>query len=376
MNENTQDPNDVTPPITQAQEAEAQGVTEQPLPLTEGEQGPPIPAALREVSPEKLAEVRAKLAAFLERQGKTVSGSEDPDAAPVRGEAVAGGADGDKPVGETMTGADVDWSEYDLDYSVRHLYPRAAFRDTPQGPKWVAALDEFFSTERAAKQHGKQVNIPGGVDKQDTEPLNLGEYLTQMVNGPDGWAIAAILPGTSGNAVVILRKQTPYILPDPVPLKKMEEVEAPTDPELQGIEDAALNFAAEEGLTPPALVEEDSKGESTGEPTQEEIDAKEARVAAANDALAQRFLPRGAVEVEEGTGALPARDNDLIRRAIDRNRAEGAPAPVPTGIQPPALDPTRGEQGEQFLGAQGVENVREGMRKILEGPDFNTGPKG
>lgn len=323
-----------------------------------------VPEALREVDPAKLAEVRAKLAAFMAKRGQTISGSEDPDS-PVASEGVQqmGGTDGENPLGETMTGADVDWAEYDLDYSVKHLYPKATFRATPQGPKWVAMLDEFYSTERAAKQHGKQVNAPGSTDKNDTEPLNLGEYLTQMTNGPEGWAIAAILPGTSGNAIVIMRKQTPVMLPDPSPLKKMEEVEAPKDQELASVEDAALAFAAEEGLTPPPIVEEDE----SGEPTAAEIEAAQ---------LASRFLPRGAVEVEEATGALPARDNDLIRRAIDRNRGETAPAPAPSGIQPPALDPTRIEGGKVLDGAAGVENVREGLKRILEGPDFNTGPKG
>jgi hypothetical protein len=333
-----------------------------------------VPEALRTVDPAKLAEVRAKLAAFMAKRGTTVSGAEDPDS-PVVTEGVQqmGGTEGANPMGETMTGKDVDWDEYDLDYSVRHLYPRAIFRDTPQGPKWVATLDEFYSTERAAKQHGKQVNAPGSTDKNETESLNLGEYLTQMVNGPDGWAIAATLPGTSGNAIVILRKGTNVVLPDPSPLKKMEEVEAPKDQELASIEDAALDFAAEEGLTPPALVEDDARGESTGEPTPEEIAAKEEALAAD---FARRALGRGQVEVEEGTGALPARDNDLIRRAIDRNRGESVPALAPSGIQPPALDPSRIEGGKVLDGAAGVENVREGLKKILEGPDFNTGPKG
>lgn len=325
-----------------------------------------VPQALREVDPAKLAEVRKKLANFIAKRGTTVSGAEDPDS-PVATEGVTpmGGTDGENPMGETITGADVDWSEYDLDYSVRHLYPKAIFRDTPQGPKWVATLDEFFTTERAFKMHGKNVNAPGTTDKEHQEPLNLGEYLTQMVNGPDGWTIAAILPGSAGHAGIIMKKGTNVVLPDPQQLKKMEEVEAPKDQELASIEAAALDFAAEEGLTPPGLPEDESKvlDQNSDEITQDLIDAKDAAVAAD---FARRALGRGAVDVEEGTGALPARDSNLIRRAIDRNRAESAPPPVPSGIQPPALDPSRIEGGKVLDGAAGVENVREGLRNLLD----------
>ena len=33
-----------------------------------------------------------------------------------------------------LTGKDVDWSEYDVDFNLLHLYKKAVFRDTPQGP--------------------------------------------------------------------------------------------------------------------------------------------------------------------------------------------------------------------------------------------------
>jgi hypothetical protein len=182
-----------------------------------------------------------------------------------------------------------------------------------------------------------------------------------MVNGPDGWSIASIMPGSNGRAIVILRKQAPYVLPDPKPLNKMEEVEAPRDQELQATEEAALAFAAEEGLTPPPVVEDDGTGEAVLEAGED----NEAALHAAEE-FARRALPRGAVEVEEGTGALPARDSQLISRAIDINRAETLPPPVPTGIQPDAFPPDQGQQGERFVGAAGIENIRAGMRNLLD----------
>jgi len=309
--------------------------------------GPVVPAGLRDVDPAKLAEIREKLGRFLAKGGKTVSGSEDPDAPAAEPTADNEG----RPVGKTMTGADVDWSEYDLQYDVRHLYPRASFRETPQGPKWVAVLDEFYSTEKDARSHGKRVNMPGSVEGMDKEPQNLGEYLTEMTNGAEGWAIAAILPGSMGKALVVMRKQTAVVLPDPTPLKKTEEVEAPKDPELQNIEDAALAFAQDEGLTPPPMVEDNESGEAQ----------------LAGEDLSGRFLSRAEVDVPvEETGAIVARDSGtLVQQAL----AKAAPMTVdpiaPAGIQPDAFEDERGQKH-----AAGVVNIALGMRNILAGEDF------
>lgn len=327
------------------QGAEADSVAESPesfettLPVEDAL--PAVPEGLREVDQDKLKQVREKIKQFMEKRGTTLSGSEDPDSQ-ARGTEVAGGADGDAPTGPINDGSKVDWSEYDLEYSVRHLYPRAVYRDTPQGPKWVTMLEEFYSIERAGNRHGKEVNVPNGKEGEK-EPHNLGEYMTQMVNGPEGWAIAAILPGSMGNALIVMRKQSAYVLPDPTPLKKMEEVEAPSDPELAGIEEAALAFAADEGLTPPAQ-----------EPTQSEVE------------LANRFIRDPNVEMEPGTSAIVARESNLVREALERNQPATVAAPVPAGIQPDAFEPEKGANGEKFDGAAGIENIRSGLRNLLE----------
>lgn len=195
---------------------------------------PPVPAALKDVDPEKLAAMRARLKKQVEASGqkpKTESGSEAPE----------------EKKG-TTSGKDVDWSEYDLDFNLRHLYPEAEFRMTPQGPKWVAMVDEFFSTSKNWKQYGKTNNSPRSLDKTETEPTNLGEYLNDMLNSPEGWRVVSLLPLGMSDAGVLLSRRVPVVLPDPKPLKKATEVEAPKDGELQQAEDAALKFAAEEGI--------------------------------------------------------------------------------------------------------------------------------
>lgn len=307
---------------------------------------PVVPAGLRDVDPAKLAEIREKLGRFMTKRGTTVSGAEDPDSASKVDQE-------GRTLGEVMKGEDVDWSEYDLQYDVRHLYKRAMFRETAQGPKWVAMLDEFYSTEKDARSHGKMVNVPGGTEGVDREPQNLGEYLSQMTNGSEGWAIAAILPGTMGKALVVMRKQTAVALPDPKPLKKAEEVEAPKEQELQNIEDAALAFAENEGLTAPPVVED--------------TEVKEDVPAVEGADFSNRFFSRNEVDeslVEEGTGAIVARDSALIQRAIATAAPMTVEAPAPAGIQPKPVE----YEGGQL--AAGVVNVALGMRNILDGPDF------
>lgn len=311
-----------------------------------------LPAPLREVDPSILAGLRDKLKNFVERQGKTVSGSEDPDSAPTGEGAPATDEEG-RPLGQAMSGKDVDWSEYDLDFSVRHLYERATFRQTPQGPKWVAMLDEFYSTERDLRNHGKKVNVPGS-SIGEQEHVNLGEYLTDMVNGHEGWSIASVMPGSMGKAGVLLRKQSAVMLPDPQPLRRTEEVEAPKPADLKQIEDAALAFAAEEGLTPPAIEEDTQSGEAVVEPQPQGED------------LSGRFLSMN--EAIERGASLP-QTSALVSAALARAQGETLDAPAPE--QPEAIETGRvtplTPKGKL---APGLANIIAGLPEVMKQGDF------
>jgi hypothetical protein len=307
--------------------------------MTDATQPDQTPNTLASVmSAEKLAEVKAKLAHFVENKKKTVSGSE----APSDQQAPTETADG-KPLGQTLEGKDVDWSEYDLDFNVRHLYPVASFCQTPKGPKWVAVLDEFYTTLRRADSHGKMVNAPGqeGVrdDLKVKEPLNLGDFLSQKVNGAGGWQIAALLPTNGDSVIALFKRENPVILPDPLPLKKEMEVAAPTDPELEQVEGSAIEFMASEGLLLPSSAEEEEPFRLTPVPADE-------------------------VQVEE-SGAITMRDSELIHRALRVNLGETVPPPVPAGGQP---DPWVDEAGTAL--AAGAILADEAVRRALEGPDF------
>lgn len=254
--------------------------------------------------------LKEKLAKFGKpSEAKTLSGAEAVDAAPAAAE---------QP--RALTGRDVAWEEYALDYNIAHLYRDAVYRDTPQGPKWVAMVTDFHSTDKEFRAYDKTNRTPGGTE-EDQESLNAGRYLKDMVNGKEQWKIAAVMPSGT-RCGILLERQVPIILPDPQPLKKKEEVEAPTNPELKAVEDAALAFMENEGLTPGGEVVHHAAAETT-----------------------LRAIERGTPEHEAAAaqldedGALPARDaGGAIRRALELNRGETAPALAPKGEQPDPVD--------------------------------------
>jgi len=160
-------------------------------------------------------------------------------------EAAAEGAENQVTVEDApkkqLVGADVDWSDFDLDPNYAHLYPRSEFTVTGQGPKWVVVIDEFESFE---KPYNGQ-----GVDKKGT-PKGLGAFVTSMLNMPPDsgcgpWKLAAFLPATMGNGAVIFQRKVPVILPDPKVLEKETKVEAPTENENAEVDAAAAAWAAE-----------------------------------------------------------------------------------------------------------------------------------
>lgn len=192
---------------------------------------------------EKMAALREKLKQFQKKDeaGTTVSGSE---------------AVRDENVGPVSDGKDVDWAEYDLEYSVRHLYPQAMLREVNGEPKWVVTLDEFYSDEMALRSHGKRT--------EKGDPLNAGDFLNNMLNGPEGWKLISILPGSTGRCGLVLQRKVPYVLPDPRPLAKETVVEQLTDPELERVEKAALDYAADLNVEVPDLATTEGDDDGVG----------------------------------------------------------------------------------------------------------------
>jgi hypothetical protein len=198
------------------------------------EAAPAIPAFLAGLDPAKRDEVLRKL-------GK-IKDEATPESTLPSMVAEEVPAEPAKPQAEVLSGKDVDWSEYNLDYNVKHLYPEARFQNTPQGPKWVALLDEFDTSSR--DYDGK-----GMTRLKDGSSRHLGTFLGDMLNSPEGWKLISVLP-TGSRAGVIFQRSTPVILPDPIAIKTTTEVEAPKDEELSAIEDKAAAFNAEVVSTP------------------------------------------------------------------------------------------------------------------------------
>jgi hypothetical protein len=111
-----------------------------------------------------------------------------------------------------------------------------------------------------------------------------------------------------------------------LPLKKAEEVEAPTDPELKAIEDAALDFMSEQkDVDTEPEVGDDSRGE--------DLD------------INLRPIERGTAEYEaildnlDADGAIaPAAPRKLAAKALAINAGIQVEAPQGKGLQPEAVE--------------------------------------
>jgi hypothetical protein len=313
-------------------------------------------------------EAAAKLKAAVAKV-HAARGNESTAAKDVQPEEVAKDAAGQRPgIDRALTGADVDWSEYDLDFGIAHLYKRAIFRMVPgQGPKWVTAVTDYFSTTKEFKQYGKFVNKPGSSDKEDQEHLNLGQYLNDMVNGKEEWKLSGLLPGQSGVCGILFERQVPIVLPDPKRLQKeTEEAPAPVDAELQATEDAALAFAAGQGLAPLEQLEIPLDGEAVVE------DHSPAPTAAE---IGLRAIEKGTDEYQQALsqldekGAIVARSGALVDRAVATAARETVEAPQAGLVTP---DPI----GNPLLGGAPVPasgyNAAADVLAALQGPDFGS----
>jgi hypothetical protein len=136
-------------------------------------------------------------------------------------------ADAHEPVNEEPAQA-IDWSGFNLDPSIAHLYPHSKMQDTPEGPRFIAMIDVFeFETAQYRK---------------------LGKITTQRVNGDERWRIATVYGNGSGMGVVLFTRTIPMILPIPEKLKTEADLPTPpTDKELSEAEQKAINWIEKEG---------------------------------------------------------------------------------------------------------------------------------
>jgi len=146
------------------------------------------------------------------------------------------------------TGADEDWSKYDLPNNLAHFYPRAIEVETQDGPQWVYVHTQFYSRDC-------NIGAEGSRDKKGV-PINLGEFLTYKLMSNEGWKISGIIPATLGRCAVLLERQNPISLPQPRLLQTTTPVAAPTEGEIDEFD--AASEAWTKSLTPatePATIE-------------------------------------------------------------------------------------------------------------------------
>jgi len=178
----------------------------------------------------EMQEKIAKLKEALDLQASEPSGELTPEA--IMAQKMAS-ATPEKPI----TGADVDWSDYELDPQIAHLYPRAILKIDNELPQWISYIDEFHTASKNFDGHG--LNKKG-------EPLGAGEYASMMVNGPEGWRLVAFLPAGVGMVGVVFQRRLPVNLPMPMMVRTTTEVAPLTDEELQNAERTGIEWAAQD----------------------------------------------------------------------------------------------------------------------------------
>jgi hypothetical protein len=175
------------------------------------------PNPLDGATPEQLALLKEKLnigttPEQLAREGDSPEPVRDPE-----------------PVRETERTPDpIDWSDFDLDPQIAHLYAKAQLQDTLEGPRVVCPIDLF---------------------EFETAPYSqLGAIVTRRVNGGGGWKIVSVYGNGAGMGVVLFNRTAPHLLPMPSRLRT--EAELPplqTNEELAETEQLSFDWIAREG---------------------------------------------------------------------------------------------------------------------------------
>jgi hypothetical protein len=142
-----------------------------------------------------------------------------------KGEPDAGGSKSEPAAEDAYDASKEDWTKFDLDPNIAHLYPKSVLMETGEGPAYVAQQVQFSTSSHAITK--------------------AGAFINEMLNGPEQWQLSALLPNGSGLMVVVLMRSVRVKLPHPVLLETETKVEAPKDEELKKTEDAALNWAGQ-----------------------------------------------------------------------------------------------------------------------------------
>jgi hypothetical protein len=281
------------------------------------------------ITPATDAEVEAKMRKVLEKLGMGAPAPVEMPAEEQKAQVSAEEADKivEQMKAAAVNGKDVDWSNFDLDANLAHLYPTAKMVETLEGPKWVAQIQAFefetgeYKLTKAAKAQGKQ---------------SLGDTVRQRVNSPERWQIVSVYASGPGFGVVMFNRTVQIVLPDPRQLRQEAEMPvAPSDVELAEVEDAALGWIEGEGAT----VGEEATviGDST-------VEAAAARATAIS---APSAVSIGTIELNERTVRIP--------RNFGPNATDADGSVLDTTVQVPAV-----------LALEAGQEAAEALR----GPDF------
>jgi len=133
----------------------------------------------------------------------------------------------------------LDVEKYDIDQHLVHLYKRARRREVDGKEQWVINPVEWWSVSKAYNGTG--------YDEKTGTPKNLGDYMTAIVNGPEGWEVFNVLPNGIGLGAIIFRRTAMVGLPEPTLLATEAKVTPPQDEEVAAIEKETMAWANEGG---------------------------------------------------------------------------------------------------------------------------------
>ena len=145
---------------------------------------------------------------------------------------------------------------FDIEPTMRHLYERAEMQEHDGELRFVVQVHEWWTQSKVYNGTGKDKD---GVEK------NLGRFIEQMENGPEGWRVFNVLPNGAGSGAVVLRRAVSVVLPTPELLAPEEEgVTAMTPEEAAEHEKSVAQFLEKEPDDQVVPLEEVSDVDSTG----------------------------------------------------------------------------------------------------------------
>lgn len=130
-------------------------------------------------------------------------------------------------------------NEFLVPEQLLHLYQKAKVTEERE---YVVEIEEFKTVSGTWGGFGRKTGKDG--DPEDKRHwINLGNILTEEVNGPGQWGLASLMPNGAGQGAALLKRRIAYPLPFPELLETTTEVRPATGEELESYARRAQEWA-------------------------------------------------------------------------------------------------------------------------------------